>query len=424
MAISRFEYMGDEVLNTKLECGLDIYVFRKQDFAKKYAFFATQYGGMHNDYVLDGVTYGIPHGAAHFLEHQIFEDQDKSTFERFEKLGASVNAYTSSESTVYYFETIDNFEICLKNLLEMVQKTDISDKSVAKEKSIIEQEIRMYMDEPSWELYNTFFNAFYHNHPVKDEIAGSVESIMNITPEIILSCYKHFYSPKNMKLFLYGNIDLEAILPIIENALTDEYKSRTFKPEIIIPDEPYEVVANEIEVKKDVTRPSVTVGFKGNPSYFDQDSEVKLAALRLIMDQYFGRSSRFFKHMYDLGIVTEYFDFDIQIGKGFAYFAISNESDDVIRLKEEIFNELRRLKLEDFDEEGFIRLKRKMHGRSIVSFNSLQSIANNFTHSVMRQIDIFAQLEAYQLVTVDCAIALIKDFIDLDNYTIGYLNKL
>lgn len=424
MEISRFEYMGDEVLNTKLDCGLEVYLFRKQDFAKKYAFFATQYGGMHNDYVLDGKTFNIPHGAAHFLEHQIFEDQDKSTFEKFEKLGANVNAYTSSESTVYYFETIDNFETCLKNLLEMVQKTDISEKSVTKEKSIIEQEIRMYMDEPSWELYNTFFNAFYHNHPVKDEIAGSVESIMQITPEIILDCYKHFYSPKNMKVFLYGDIEMEAVLPIIESALTDEFKSRTFKPEIFVPDEPYEVVAHEIEVKKDVTRPSVTVGFKGEPSYFDQDREVKLAALRLIMDQYFGRSSSFFKRMYDLGVVTEYFDFDIQIGKGFAYFAISNESEDVVRLKDEIFNELKRLKVDAFDEESFIRLKRKMHGRSIVSFNSLQSIANNFTHSVMRQVDIFAQLEAYQLVTTECAISLINDFMDLDNYTIGYLNKL
>ena len=202
--IQTTSYIGETVHTYKMDCGLSVHIMPKKHFAKKYAFFATQYGGIYTDYSLGDDKFHMPQGTAHFLEHQIFEDNEKSSFERFEALGANLNAYTSTTSTVYHFDSIDNFDQGLKLLVDLVQNTDISEASVNKEIEVIDQEIRMYMDEPAWELSNNLYRGLYHAHPIRSEIAGSVESIREITKDKILQCYNHFYTP--------GNIDRKSVV--------------------------------------------------------------------------------------------------------------------------------------------------------------------------------------------------------------------
>lgn len=416
-------YMGETVHQATLASGLNVYILPKKYFAKKYAFFATQYGGIYNDYFLGGDKIHVPHGTAHFLEHQIFEDRQKSNFEKFEELGANLNAYTSANSTVYHFDTVDNFDICLKLLLDMVQSTDITDDSVAKEKEVIAQEILMYMDEPSWELYNNLYEGLFHVHPIKSEIAGSVESISEITKETILSCYHHFYTPGNMSLFLYGDIEIEETLSMVDELLSPAYKQNTNKPELILPEEPYEIHKKRFDVTKDISKGMVAVGFKSNPNYFIEQKEEKQAALKLALDMMFGRSSRFFLDCYEKGYVTEHFDFDLQIGEGHAFVIIGNETDQTEALYQAILDEVIKCQESEFDEMDFIRVKRKILGRTISSFNSLQSIAGNLTQSIMRGNDLFRQMEAYKEVTFEQIGQIINVFFDVENHVISTMQK-
>ncbi len=417
------EYLGEVVHQATLESGLNVYILPKKHFAKKYAFFATQYGGLYNDYLLNGEEVHVPQGTAHFLEHQIFEDRQKSNFEKFEELGASLNAYTSATSTVYHFDTVDNFETCLKLLLDMVQSTDISDDSVAKEKEVIAQEILMYMDEPTWELYNNLYEGLFHVHPIKSEIAGTVESIGELTKETILDCYHHFYTPGNMSLFLYGDIEIEETLILVDDLLSPQYKQNPNKPELILPVEPYEIHKKRFDITKDISKGMVVLGFKGNPDLFNEQKEDKQAALKLALDMMFGRSSRFFLECYEKGYVTEHFDFDLQLGLGHAIVIIGNETDHIEELYQATLDEVKRCQENGFDEMDFIRIKRKILGRTVSSFNSLQSIAGNLTHSIMRGNDLFRQMDAYKHVTLEQINQIINVFIDVENHVVSTMQK-
>ena len=427
-------FIGETVYKTTLKNGLEVHLMPKKHFAKKYAFFATRYGGLYNDYALDGKTYQMPQGIAHFLEHQIFEDQEKSSFERFEELGANLNAYTSYNSTVYHFDTIDHFETGIKLLIEMVQNTDISDASVAKEIEVIDQEIRMYMDEPVWDLSTNLYRGLFHHHPIRSEIAGSVESIREIDKEKIIQCFEHFYAPSNMVLFLYGDLDiaetcvfLDALFeePLSEKPLLEDQGAvAKSKPSLVLPEEPYHVNYHRKEVDKDIGKGMMLVGFKGDPNYFVTDRELKVAALKIATDLMFGRSSGFYMMAYEAGIVTDAFDFDLQLGEGYAFVLVGNETDEIDLLYTKILEEIQKHLTNGFDADDFMRMKRKIMGRTVASFNSLQSIAGNYTQSVMRGNDLFKQMEAYKTLTLVDMQQVVNAFFDLENHTLSAVRSI
>lgn len=408
--IQTTSYIGETVHTFKLDCGLTVHIMPKKFFAKKYAFFATQYGGIYTDYALGESVFHMPQGTAHFLEHQIFEDNEKSSFERFEALGANLNAYTSTTSTVYHFDSIDNFDEGLKLLVDLVQNTDISEASVNKEIEVIDQEIRMYMDEPAWELSNNLYRGLYHEHPIRSEIAGTVESIRDITKDKILQCYDHFYAPKNMHLFLYGDIDIDRTIDGLEAHFSARYKKNTNQPRLILPNEPDQISYMRKDISKNIGKGMMLVGFKGNQAYFSEHKEDKLAALKIANDLMFGRSSRFFMKSIESGMITDGFDFDTQIGDGYAMSLVGNETDHIDPLYELILKEIETHIQKGFDAEDFVRMKRKILGRTVASFNSLQSIAGNYTQSVMKGNDLFKQMAAYKNLTLESVHEAVQSF--------------
>ena len=84
-----------------------------------------------------------------------------------------------------------------------------------KEKGIIEQEIRMYQDNPDWRVYFGLIQAMYHHLPVKIDIAGTVESIYQINKGLLYTCYHTFYHPSNMLLFVVGAVNPEEIIRLV-----------------------------------------------------------------------------------------------------------------------------------------------------------------------------------------------------------------
>lgn len=416
-------YIGETVHTYKLDCGLSVHIMPKKYFAKKYAFFATQYGGIYTDYALGNSVFHKPQGTAHFLEHQIFEDNEKSSFERFEALGANLNAYTSTTSTVYHFDSIDNFDEGLKLLVDLVQNTDISEASVNKEIEVIDQEIRMYMDEPAWELSNNLYRGLYHEHPIRSEIAGTVESIREITKDKILQCYEHFYAPKNMHMFLYGDIDVERTIDGLENLFNNRYMTNKNKPKLILPSEPEGICYKRKDIVKNIGKGMMLVGFKGNHTHFSKNKEDKLAALKIANDLMFGRSSRFFMQSIEAGLITDGFDFDTQVGEGYAMSLVGNETDHIDALYELILKEIETHIQKGFDADDFVRMKRKIMGRTVASFNSLQSIAGNYTQSIMKGNDLFKQMEAYKNLTLESVHEAIQSFYNLDNHTLSSVQK-
>ncbi len=413
------QFVGETVYYEKLASGLEVYVMPKEQFSKKYAFFGTRYGGMSNHFEVDGQKIQMPEGIAHFLEHQIFEDSDESTFEKFEKIGANVNAYTSSISTVYYFDTVDHFEKGLEYLMDCVQHTSIDAETVEKEKGIIVQEINMYKDELDWELTMNLYEGMYQKHPIKNDIAGTEESVNSITAEQILACFDYFYSPENMVMFVYGDVDPEKVIRQVDAQQTEAFKHKKTCPKIIFPEEPYGVTNKSIRVHREVPKDRFLMGFKSGMTFDEVTREKYVAALRIANDLIFGKSSAFYDEAMQLGLITESIDMDIQIGNGFAFAAYGAESSRIHDLQELIRKTLAKAIETGIRQEDFIRNKRKLLGRMLISFNSLQALANNFTYHKMKRGDLFSYVEILQTLTFEDVNEALSHFYDLDNYTLS-----
>ncbi|MBR1731449.1 MAG: insulinase family protein, partial [Ruminococcus sp.] len=182
--------LGDKYYKIDHESGLTIYLYPKKDYNSKYAIFGTRYGSVNNAFSLDGgEVKKVPDGIAHYLEHKMFECEDGDAFLKYAKTGANANAYTSFDKTCYLFSCADNFDESLEILLDFVQRPYFTEETVAKEQGIIGQEIRMYDDSAEWRVMFNMLEKMYHTHPVQLDIAGTVESIAEITPELLYDCY-------------------------------------------------------------------------------------------------------------------------------------------------------------------------------------------------------------------------------------------
>ncbi|MBQ8300925.1 MAG: insulinase family protein [Clostridia bacterium] len=188
---------GEELYYGKHSSGLGVYIIPKTDYSKTYAIFGTRYGSVDSDFVEPGeseVT-SVPDGIAHYLEHKMFDQPDGSNvFDKFSKYGGNANAFTSFNVTAYLFSATSNVEENLETLMDYVQSPYFTEESVQKEQGIIGQEIRMYDDSGSWKLFFNFLNCLYKEHPVKKEIAGTVESISDITADYLYKCYNTLYN--------------------------------------------------------------------------------------------------------------------------------------------------------------------------------------------------------------------------------------
>ncbi|MFN3367779.1 MAG: EF-P 5-aminopentanol modification-associated protein YfmH, partial [Exiguobacterium mexicanum] len=195
-----FEQLDETLYHEKLENGLEVFILPKKGFSKTFATFTTKYGSIDNHFVPRGEKDAIkvPDGIAHFLEHKMFEKEEGDIFQQFSKQGASANAYTSFTRTAYLFSATGQINENIETLLDFVQEPYFTEQTVEKEKGIIAQEITMYDDQPDWRLYFGIIENMYKNHPVKIDIAGTVDSIQDITAEHLYTCYNTFYHPSNM----------------------------------------------------------------------------------------------------------------------------------------------------------------------------------------------------------------------------------
>ena len=249
----------------RLASGLTVLVRPMPGYSTVHAEYATRFGSVYDRFELEGKTIALPAGVAHFLEHKMFESEEGDAFSLYAKTGANANAYTSFDKTCYLFTASDKADESLDILLNMVGKPYFTEATIAKEQGIIGQEIKMYEDSPDWRLLVGLCSCLYHNHPVKNDIAGSVESIAQITPEMLYACTKAFYAPGNMVLAVAGNISEAQVLEACRRAgLTQHAPLPDARP--IWPEEPLTVAKSRMEFEMSVAKPCFGIGFKEAPA--------------------------------------------------------------------------------------------------------------------------------------------------------------
>ncbi|MGO1528243.1 MAG: EF-P 5-aminopentanol modification-associated protein YfmH [Senegalia sp. (in: firmicutes)] len=407
-----------------LDNGLKVYFIPKPGFTKKYAIFSTNYGSNDNEFVPIGEKESIkvPEGIAHFLEHKLFEEKDGNIFNEFSKLGSSVNAFTNFNQTAYLFSCTDNFYKNLELLVSFVESPYFTDENVNKEKGIIAQEIKMYDDNPGWKVFFNALKAMYHNHPVREDIAGTVESIEDIDKETLYKCYNTFYHPSNMILSIVGDVDFEKAIETIEKNIKKDRESKISKVEGIYPDEPKEIQERYIEDSLSVSIPLFNIGFKDIDVGYDGDELLKKEIVsNLLLDMIFGESTEFYRDMYEEGLINNSFSSQFVASKTYAHSIIGGESEKPKEVLDKIIEYINRLKEDGLNEEDFERIKNKMIGHHIMSFDSLEYIANSFIKYEFQNSSLFNYINILKDIKFKDIEKRIKEHFTDENYILSVI---
>lgn len=372
--------LDEGLIHLQLDNGINLYYYPKKGFTKKYAIFSTSFGSNHTRFIekTNNKITKLPNGTAHFLEHKLFEDPDRNIFERFAKYGANVNAYTNFDQTSYLFSTSDNFYDSLSLLVEFVQNPYLTDENVEKEKGIIGQEIQMYRDNPRWRVYFNCLSAMYHNHPVKEDIAGTLESIREISKEDLLLAYDRFYHPSNMVLFVVGDLELGRVAEAV-NKVSRSFPLGIGIPEKYYPEEPAALRKEFIEDHMSTSKPLFYIGYKDtDPVQSGKASVKKDIVTNMLLDVLLSESSEFYQELYSKGLIDTSFGAYYSGKSDYGQSMIVGQSDDpkeVYHLVGELMNN----KKSPLSNDAFLRAKKKEMGRFLMGLNSVEFIANNLT---------------------------------------------
>ncbi|HOO25881.1 MAG TPA: pitrilysin family protein [Clostridiales bacterium] len=391
--------------------GLTILVMPKEGYASSYAVFATKYGSIDNKIPqADGSFKEIPEGTAHFLEHKLFESEELDAFARFAQTGASANAYTGFDRTGYLFTCTDNFKESLEILLDFVQKPYFTQETVEKEQGIIGQEIRMYKDLADWAVLFNLLKVMYHKNPVRHDIAGTQQSIAQITADLLYDCYKTFYNLNNMVLAVAGNVSLDEVLSVADKMLKGSSGSEVQREFII---EPEGVIEDYIEQKLEVSAPQFLLGFKQNVKSPLRSAEERVGAA-ILLDVLAGRASTLYKELLEAELINSSFSYEYFEGFGYACPIFGGESKDPHAAAELIKEKIKSLRKEKVKEADFNRSKRKLYGRMVMMYNDVDELANELAGSFFNGNGLFDDLEVCKAISLDSVNGLLDEIFNED----------
>lgn len=396
MNVQYYHTLQEKVYHETMENGLEVYLVKKDGFSKTYGIFATNFGSIDTTFALPHTTQMIkvPDGIAHFLEHKMFEMQDGDASDRFSELGAMTNAFTSACRTAYLFSTGSNELACTKLLLDFVQDIYLTEESVEKEKGIIAQEIKMYDDDPDWQNYFGAIKNLYQKHPLAIDIAGTVESVRSTTKEELEMCYRTFYHPSNMILFVIGHIDVSEMMAMIRENQNQKHFSKLPSPIRQEIDEPFSVKTKKTVQYMDVMVPKLTLAIKVDAVPSDPKAKIERElAINLILDYLFSKSAEVYTKWTKENLINDTFGGFFTQERDYAFIQIGGDTFKVEQLEQALTRLLAQPEHLRMSEEDFKRLKRKTMGAMIMSFNSLENIANTFIRYYFEGINAFKWID-------------------------------
>lgn len=417
--------LKDALYTERLENGLTVAVLVKPGFKQVTGRIATHYGSIDSRFVnpQTGKVVQVPDGIAHFLEHKLFEEEDGNVSDRFAELGAEVNAYTTYTHTTYYFTTTQNVEECLNLLLDFVQSPYFTAESVAKEQGIIEQEIRMYLDDPGWRSSAGLLEALYVHHPVRIDIAGTVESIHQIDKDLLYLCHRIFYHPSNMVLLVAGDVDPAAVVEMARTSFGKHAYSSQSEIERVMPEEPAQVSQRRWMESLVVSQPILRIGFKETQN--GQGSKELLRrdlTTAMVLDAIAGKGSALYTTLYESGLIDQRFGFEYsgELSYGYTYFA--SPTRDPGELEARLLAGIEAARTAGLDATDFERARKKLMGRVVNLMNDLDGVGYLFIDGHFKGVTPFDLIPMAQQVTLEEANQRLRTHFDPERVAVSIIH--
>ncbi|AGC90762.1 pitrilysin family protein [Staphylococcus warneri] len=412
-----YDVIDETVYEHELQNGLRLFVIPKPGFQKTFVTYTTQFGSLDSRFKPLGkdefVT--VPDGVAHFLEHKLFEKEEEDLFTAFAEENAQANAFTSFDRTSYLFSATDHLENNIKRLLTMVETPYFTKETVDKEKGIIAEEIKMYQEQPGYKLMFNTLRAMYEKHPIRVDIAGSVESIYDITKDDLYLCYETFYHPSNMVLFVVGDVEPQYIVDIVEEHENLRDKTNQPKIERALIDEPKSVNQHVVSEEMKLQSPKLMLGFKNQPldespeKYVQRDLE-----MTFFYELIFGEETEFYQELLNDDLIDETFGYQFVLEPTYSFSIITSATNHPDQLKQLLIKQLKDNKGNLTDVEAFDLLKKQFIGEFISSLNSPEYIANQYAKLYFEGVSVFDMLNIVENITLESVNETSQLCLDLD----------
>ena len=368
--------LGERYTELVHASGLKIFVYPKKS-SSVYAILQVGYGSMDSEY-LDAQANAcqMPLGIAHYLEHKMFENEDGVNSDlRFSALGAEVNAFTSYDRTAYLFNTTSNLSACLSELLRFVTHPYFTEESVERERGIITEEIRGAADHPWERAYAQLIKAMYTQHTVRNEIAGTEQSIKDITPELLYACTDTFYTPANMTLAICGDVTPAQVIKVVNAQIAPLRQPLAFTRKSF--DESPCVQSTRAISYMPVPKPVFYIGLKDTDISADPAERIrKDACMTLLFELIFSMSGKLCSDMFEKELIAYGLYYGYSICKRVAFGTVAGESEQPETVFARVLEHIENLKRDGIPQEEFERCKRVGYGNFVSEFDSPENIVN------------------------------------------------
>ena len=374
-----YEAVGERVCFTKLSNGLTVHLIPKEDYYETYGIITAKFGSVDTRILVNGVEKKYPAGIAHFLEHKLFEDEKGQDFlKRFVQLGSESNAFTSFTKTSYLFSTTSKVTENIQLLLEMVSKASFTEKTISKEREIIQQEIGMYQYSPDYQLFFGALEQLYPATSLADDIAGTKESIANITTENLHENFDLFYHPSQMHLLVIGNFDVDSVCQVLK-----DYEKETPRQSIKlerIPVEKNEVILNQSS-RMNVVIPKLAIAIRGNDLIQKEETFRYKLMLKLLFSMMFGWTSQRFQSLYEAGKIDNSLTLEVEVEELFHFVILTMDTQEPVSVSHQFRKAIRQFEKDpDVNQEHLDTIKSEMFGDFLQGLNSLEYSATQFEY--------------------------------------------
>ncbi len=309
----KLENTDETLYYDKLDSGLEIFMIPNKNINKFYITLNTRFGSVNTKFKYENKEYDMPKGIAHYLEHLAFNMEEISAFDYYSKIGSSINAYTTYDLTSYNVVSNNRFKENLEYLLRYVYTPYFTKELFQSEKGVIEEEVKMYKDEPGMTIVNGTLNNTFIKDEHKYLVGGTVKDVKSIKLEDVITCYNAYYNPKNMFLIVTGNFNPNEALAIVSEEMKRLNINKEFNVKDIYPKEPEKVLKKEDSIKMNIDKPKVSISIKIPKNNFKSlklDNYILKIYLSSILDVNFGNTSLILEEL-QKGNITDDIEYTI-----------------------------------------------------------------------------------------------------------------
>ncbi len=323
-------------------------------------------------------------GVSHFLEHMFFKGTSsrnaKQISEAIEGIGGALNAYTSYDSTCYYAKVADiHFDRAVDTISDMLLNSLFDAKEIEKERRVIIEEINMSLDSPGDWVHQLLDETMWGDQPLGRDIAGTPESVGNISRDDLISYKDQHYTYPNTVVSIAGNVRIDTMVDAWTKALGRYHHGERFEPE---PTRPPRASRRLHLLNKSTEQANFCLGMPGI-SYMDTDRR-PLQVLNSVLGS--GMASRLFQEIREeRGLAYSVYSYAAEFndaGKWVIYGGVEiGKVHDAIAA---CLTELRKLRDEGITEDELQRVKEQVKGGVLIGLEDTWSVASRNGSHILR----------------------------------------